>query len=142
YTSLGELCREADIISLHCPLTEDTRYIINEESIGWMKNKVMLINTSRGALVNTKDVIEGLKSGKIGYFGLDVYEEEEHLFFSDHSEEILQDELIARLLTFRNVLITGHQAFLTNEALNNIASTTIYNMDCFQGGTECSNELL
>jgi len=142
YVPMETLCRQSDIITLHCPLTEETRYIINDETIGLMKPGVMLINTSRGGLVNTKDVISALKNGKIGYFGMDVYEEEEHLFFSDHSEEILQDESIARLLTFRNVLITGHQAFLTREALENIAATTFHNVDCFEEGTECSNELL
>jgi D-lactate dehydrogenase len=141
YTSLENLFSEADIISLHCPLTEATKYLINAHAIQRMKDKVMLINTSRGGLVNTKDVIDGLKSGKIGYFGMDVYEEEEHLFFGDHSEEILQDETIARLLTFRNVMITGHQAFLTKEALQNIAETTINNLDCFEGGRECVTEL-
>ena len=106
-----------------------------------MKQGVMLINTSRGGLVKTKVVIEALKTGKVGYFGMDVYEEEEHLFFDDHSEEILLDETIARLLTFRNVLITGHQAFLTKEALKNIASTTINNLDCFQSKSDCPTEL-
>lgn len=142
YVTLKTLFQEADIISLHCPLIESTKYIINEQSIQWMKNKVMLINTGRGGLVNTKDVIAALKSGKIGFFGMDVYEEEEHLFFSDHSEEILQDETIARLLSFRNVLITGHQAFLTKEAIENISNTTIYNLNCFEKGNECPNELL
>ena len=141
YVSLDTLCKEADIISLHCPLNESTKYMINENTIAWMKNKVMLINTSRGGLVNTKAVIDALKTGQIGYFGMDVYEEEEHLFFDDHSEEILQDETIARLLTFRNVLITGHQAFLTKEALQNIASTTINNLDCFQSKSSCPTEL-
>ncbi len=141
YTSLQDLFKEADIISLHCPLNEKTKYLINNDSIKLMKDKVMLINTSRGGLVNTKDVIIALKTGKIGYFGMDVYEEEEHLFFADHSEDILQDETIARLLTFRNVLITGHQAFLTKEALNNIAVTTINNINCFQEKKLCSTEL-
>ena len=141
YRSLETLCTEADIISLHCPLNEATKYLINEGSIKWMKNKVMLINTSRGELVKTQDVIEALKNGKIGYFGMDVYEEEEQLFFSDHSEEILQDEIIARLLTFRNVLITGHQAFLTKEALENIALTTINNLNCFEDKKPCPTEL-
>ena len=141
YRSLETLCTEADIISLHCPLNEATKYLINEGSIKWMKNKVMLINTSRGELVKTQDVIEALKNGKIGYFGMDVYEEEEQLFFSDHSEEILQDEIIARLLTFRNVLITGHQAFLTKEALENIAITTINNLNCFEDRKPCLTEL-
>lgn len=141
YTSLETLCTEADIISLHCPLNEATKYLINEGSIKWMKDKVMLINTSRGELVKTQDVIEALKNGRIGYFGMDVYEEEEQLFFSDHSEEILQDEIIARLLTFRNVLITGHQAFLTKEALENIALTTINNLNCFEDKKPCPTEL-
>ena len=101
----------------------------------------MLINTSRGALVNTKDVIAGLKTGKIGYLGLDVYEEEAGLFFEDHSEDILQDDVISRLLTFKNVLITSHQAFLTDTALRNIADTTILNLDCFAKATTCPNEL-
>lgn len=142
YVPLKILFQEADIISLHCPLIESTKYIINEQSIQWMKSKVMLINTSRGGLVKTKDVIVALKSEKIGFFGMDVYEEEEHLFFSDHSEEILQDETIARLLSFRNVLITGHQAFLTKEAVENISSTAIYNLSCFEKESECPNELL
>lgn len=142
YVPMETLCRQSDIITLHCPLTEDTRYIINDETIGLMKAGVMLVNTSRGGLVKTKDVISALKNGKIGYFGMDVYEEEEQLFFNDHSEEILLDESIARLLTFRNVLITGHQAFLTREALENIAATTFHNVDYFEEGKECPNELL
>lgn len=142
YTSLEQLFSQADIITLHCPLHEGTKYIINEDTISLMKNGVMLINTSRGALVKTKAVITALKTSKIGYFGMDVYEEEEHLFFTDHSEEILMDETIARLLTFRNVLITGHQAFLTNEALENIANTTIHNLNCFEERKVCENELL
>ena len=141
YVPLEKLFGQADIISLHCPLMEKTKYLIRKETIDLMKPGVMLINTSRGGLVNTKDVINGLKSGKIGYLGLDVYEEEEHLFFADHSEEILLDESIARLLTFRNVLITGHQAFLTNEAIENIAKTTIFNADCFENAENCPNEL-
>lgn len=142
YVPMETLCRQSDVLTLHCPLTEETSYIINEKTIGLMKAGVMLINTSRGGLVKTKDVISALKNGKIGYFGMDVYEEEEHLFFGDHSEEILLDESIARLLTFRNVLITGHQAFLTKEALENIAATTFQNVDCFEEGNECPNELL
>jgi len=141
YVPLEKLFSESDIISLHCPLMEKTKYLIRKENIDSMKPGVMLINTSRGGLVNTKDVINGLKTGKIGYLGLDVYEEEEHLFFADHSEEILQDESIARLLTFRNVLITGHQAFLTNEAIENIARTTLFNADCFESQIKCANEL-
>lgn len=141
YTDLPTLYREADIITLHLPLTPETKYLINQESISKMKKGVMLINTSRGALVNTRDVIAGLKSGKIGYLGLDVYEQETGLFFEDHSENILQDDILSRLLTFKNVLITSHQAFLTQTALQNIADTTIHNLDCFEKGIECVNEL-
>ena len=101
----------------------------------------MLINTSRGGLVDTKAVIESLKTGKVGYFGMDVYEEEEGLFFEDHSDEILQDDVIARLMTFSNVLITSHQAFLTDTALTNIADTTIHNLDSFEKGTVSGNEV-
>lgn len=141
YTNIQTLYQEADIITLHVPLTSATRYLINQESISRMKPGVMLINTSRGALVNTKDVIAGLKNGRIGYLGLDVYEEEASLFFEDHSEDILQDDPISRLLTFKNVLITSHQAFLTDTALQNIADTTIHNLDCFANAATCENEL-
>ena len=141
YTDLETLYKESNIITLHVPLTSVTRYMINKESINKMKSGVMLINTSRGALVNTKDVIEGLKIRQIGYLGIDVYEEEAGLFFEDHSEDVLQDDTISRLLTFNNVLITSHQAFLTNTALDNIASTTIYNLDCFESESKCKNEL-
>jgi D-lactate dehydrogenase len=141
YTDLDTLYKQSDIITLHAPLTEETRYLINKTSIEKMKDGVMLINTSRGALVNTKNVIAGLKTGKIGYLGLDVYEEESKLFFADHSEDILQDDVISRLLTFKNVLITSHQAFLTDTALNNIAETTIYNLDCWEKNIASPNEL-
>ncbi len=141
YTDCETLCKECDIITLHAPLTNESKYIINHECISRMKKGVMLINTSRGALLDTKAVIEGLKSGKIGYFGMDVYEEEKGLFFEDHSEDILMDDTIARLMTFRNVIITGHQAFLTDTALMNIANTTIYNLDCFEKGILSGNEL-
>ncbi|MBC29655.1 MAG: hydroxyacid dehydrogenase [Muricauda sp.] len=141
FTDCQTLCSESDIISLHVPLTPETRHIIDAKQIGHMKKEVMLINTSRGALVDTKAVIEGLKSRKIGYFGIDVYEEEEGLFFEDHSEDILQDDVIARLMTFPNVLITSHQAFLTDTALTNIAETAIYNLDCFENGTVSGNEI-
>ena len=142
YTNYDKLYKDSDIISLHVPLTPETRYLINRESINKMKKGVMLINTSRGLLVNTKDVIGALKKGQIGYLGLDVYEEEAGLFFEDHSEDILQDDIISRLLSFRNVLITSHQAFLTDTALQNIADTTIYNLDCFEKGVKCSNEII
>lgn len=141
YTDYATLYKESDIITLHVPLLPETKYIINENIIAKMKPGVMLINTSRGALVNTKDVINGLKSGRIGYLGIDVYEEEAGLFFEDHSEDIVQDDVISRLLTFRNVLITSHQAFLTETALQNIADATVYNLDCFQKNIECKNNI-
>ncbi len=141
YTDYDTLYKETDIISLHVPLSTATRYMIKKESIKKMKQGVMLINTSRGALINTKDVIAGLKTGRIGYLGLDVYEEESGLFFEDHSDDILQDDIISRLLTFKNVLITSHQAFLTDTALSNIAATTVYNLDCFEEQIECKNEI-
>ena len=141
YTDYETLCKQSDIITLHVPLTEKTKYIINKDSIKMMKTGVMLINTSRGKLVNTKDVITALKSEHIGSFGIDVYEEEEGLFFEDHSETILQDDTIARLMSFRNVLITSHQAFLTDTALRNIVETTIDNLDCFAAADNNTNEI-
>jgi D-lactate dehydrogenase len=141
YTDYLDLCRRSDIISLHLPLTPESKYIINADTIDAMKPGVMLINTSRGALVDTKEVIKALKSGKIGSFGIDVYEEEDGLFFEDHSDRILQDDVIARLMTFQNVMITSHQAFLTHEALVAIAETTKYNLDCWEKGTPSKNEL-
>lgn len=141
YTDYKEICKRADIITLHLPLTPESKYIINTDSIGFMKEGVMLINTSRGALVDTKEVIKALKSGKIGAFGIDVYEEENGLFFEDHSDQILQDDVIARLMTFQNVMITSHQAFLTHEALVGIAETTNYNLDCWEKGIASKNEL-
>ncbi len=141
YTDCMSLCRQSDIITLHVPLNDQTKYIINQSCIDNMKKGVMLINTSRGGLVNTNNVIQALKQGKIGYFGMDVYEEEEGLFFEDHSEDVLQDDTIARLMTFQNVLITSHQGFLTATALQNIAETTIHNLSCFEKNTVCENEL-
>lgn len=141
YTDYETLLKESDIITLHVPLTNETKYLINKKCISKMKRGVMLINTSRGALINTKDVIQSLKTGQIGYLGMDVYEEESGLFFEDHSEEILQDDMIARLMTFKNVLITSHQAFLTDTALKNIAETTFNNLDCFEENCKNKNEL-
>ena len=141
YDSVDTLFRDSDIISLHAPLTEATRYLVNRKTIELMKKGVMLINTGRGGLVHTKDVIAGLKTGKIGYLGLDVYEEEKGLFFEDHSSDILQDDTIARLHTFQNVLVTSHQAFLTDTALMNIAATTVSNLDDFEHGKACANEV-
>lgn len=142
YTDFKSLCSQSDIITLHVPLNDHTKHIINRNAIHDMKRGVMLINTSRGALINTADVVQLLKTGHIGYFGTDVYEEEEGLFFEDHSEEILQDDIIARLMTFQNVLITSHQAFLTDTALGNIAETTIDNLNCFEKAVACENEIL
>lgn len=141
YTDHLSLCQRSDIITLHLPLAKETRYIISNDCIDVMKKGVMLINTSRGGLVNTKEVISALKSGKIGFFGMDVYEEEGGLFFEDHSDDILQDDVIARLMTFQNVLITSHQAFLTQEALVKIAETTAHNLDCWEADAVCENEL-
>jgi D-lactate dehydrogenase len=132
YVELNELLAQSDIITLHCPLTPENKYIINDAAIARMKNGVMLINTSRGALLDTVAIINGLKSGKIGYLGLDVYEEEERIFFEDRSGLILSDDVFARLLTFPNVIITGHQAFFTRGALLNIAATTIDNITKFE----------
>jgi D-lactate dehydrogenase len=134
YVALPELFGRSDIIALHCPLTPETYHIIDGESIEQMKPGAMLINTSRGALVDTRAVIEGLKSGRIGYVGLDVYEEEADLFFEDLSQHVIQDDVFSRLLTFPNVIITGHQGFFTEEALINIAETTIQNITAFEQG--------
>lgn len=136
YVSLSELYAQADIISLHCPLTEDTRHIINQKAIAKMKPGVMVINTGRGALIDTKAVIKGLKTGIIGYLGLDVYEEEEKLFFRDLSEAIIQDDIFLRLQTFPNVVITSHQAFFTKEAVENIMKTTLANISLFEKGSD------
>lgn len=130
--SLEDLLARSDIISLHCPLTPETRHLIDAAALARMKHGVMLINTSRGAVIDTRAVIDGLKSGRVGYLGLDVYEEEGDLFFEDLSEQVLQDDVFARLLTFRNVLITGHQAFFTREALEAIAETTVENISAFE----------
>jgi D-lactate dehydrogenase len=128
YVPLASLMAEADIVSLHCPLTPDTRHLIDARAIEGMKSGVMLINTSRGAVVDTPAVIQGLKSGRIGSLGLDVYEEEADYFFEDLSDTGIADDVLARLLTFPNVLITGHQGFFTREALDAIASTTLENL--------------
>ena len=141
YTSLNELLKFADIISLHCPLTTDTKYMINKDTISSMKTGVMLLNTSRGGLIQTRDVLVALKQSRIGYLGIDVYEQEETLFFNDLSESIVQDDLIARLISFPNVLITAHQGFFTNEALEQIASTTISNIHSFEEGVLSGNEV-
>jgi len=125
---LLEILQKADIVSLHCPLNEQTQHVINEGTIAFMKQGVMLINTSRGGLIDTPAVIKGLKSGKIGYLGIDVYEQEEKLFFRDLSGDIIQDDTIQRLLSFPNVLVTAHQAFFTEEALTQISRITFDNI--------------
>lgn len=141
YTDLPELLRESDIISLHCPLTPETYHIINEKAIDECKNGVVLINTSRGALVDTEALLKGIKSRKVGAACLDVYEEESDLFFEDNSGHILEDDILARLISMPNVIVTSHQAFLTREALDNIAETTINNIVTFFSNGQCPNEL-
>jgi D-lactate dehydrogenase len=138
YTSLDELLAASDIVSLHCPLMPDTRHLINSTSLASMKRGAMLINTSRGGLVDSQAVLEALKAGQLGHLGLDVYEEEGALFFEDHSDELLLDDVLARLLGFPNVLITAHQAFFTREALAQIASTTMINALAWRRGEPCN----
>lgn len=135
YLPLDALLAEAHIISLHCPLNDDTRHLINPASLSRMQRGAMLINTGRGALVNTPALIDALKSGQLGYLGLDVYEEEAQLFFEDRSDLPLQDDVLARLLTFPNVVVTAHQAFLTREALGAIAQTTLDNISGWAAGS-------
>ncbi|MCD8177739.1 MAG: 2-hydroxyacid dehydrogenase [Tannerellaceae bacterium] len=139
YTTLDELYKKSDIISLHCPLTEQTRYLINAESIQKMKKGVMLINTGRGQLINTYDLIEALKDNKIASAGLDVYEEEGDYFYEDVSDQIIDDDILARLLSFHNVIVTSHQAFFTKEAVHNIAETTLRNVQDFMAGRPLIN---
>ncbi|MBQ6272129.1 MAG: 2-hydroxyacid dehydrogenase [Clostridiales bacterium] len=141
YVSLDELFGRSDIISLHCPLTEDTLHLVNEESIGKMKKGVVLINTSRGALIDAEALLNGIKERKVGAACLDVYEEEADIFFQDYSGHILSDDVLARLISMPNVIVTSHQAFLTNEALKNIADTTIGNLREFSETGMCDNEL-
>jgi len=134
YLPLDQLLAEAQIISLHCPLNEHTRHLINLDSLSRMQRGAMLVNTGRGALVDTPALVDALKSGQLGYLGLDVYEEEAELFFEDRSDLPLQDDVLARLLTFPNVVITAHQAFLTKEALGAIAQTTLDNITAWAAG--------
>jgi D-lactate dehydrogenase len=139
YVSLAELWPASDVVTLHCPLTEATRHVVDARSIAAMKRGVMLINTGRGALIDTQAVVAGLKSGHIGYVGLDVYEEEADLFFEDRSSRVIQDDVFARLLTFPNVLVTGHQGFFTRDALRAIAETTLDNVSAFAQGLPLVN---
>ncbi len=141
YVELDELYAQSDIISLHCPLTSETYHLINSESIAKMKKGVMIINTGRGHLINTKDLIEGLKDARIGCAGLDVYEEESEYFFEDYSTSYVEDDVLARLLTLNNVVVTSHQAFFTKEALANIAETTLKNIEQFYREDSLDNEI-
>jgi D-lactate dehydrogenase len=141
YVTLDELFQRSDIITLHCPLTPETRYVINAESIAKMKDGVMIVNTGRGQLIDTNALIEGLKSRKIGSAALDVYEEEGNYFYEDTSDAIIVDDTLARLLSFNNVYVTSHQAFFTREALHNIANTTLRNVKDFVEGKSLINEV-
>ena len=142
YLPLPELLSRADVISLHCPLTNDTRYIINEETISYMKPGVLLVNTSRGMLIDSGALIEGLLSGKLVGVGLDVYEEEDGLFYEDRSSEIIEDGVLARLMTFPNVLITSHMGFFTKEAMQAIAIETLENAYMLEHGMPLINEVV
>lgn len=141
YVTLDALLGSSDIITLHCPLTPETHHLIDERALGLVRRGVMIINTSRGALVDTEAVIEALKDGRIGHLGLDVYEEEGDLFFEDLSDQVIQDDIFSRLLTFPNVLVTGHQGFFTGDALVQIAGTTLANVSAFEAGETTGNEL-
>jgi len=141
YVSFSELCKTADIISLHCPLSKDTHHIINKESIDIMKKGVILINTSRGALINSEELLNAIKEEKVGGAGLDVYEEETEIFYEDMSYSIIQDDILSGLISMPNVIVTSHQAFLTKEALNNIAETTFSNLTEFFDDKALTNEI-
>ena len=142
YVPLQRLFAESDIISLHCPLTSETRHMINADAIEVMKKGVVIVNTSRGGLIDAEALLEGIKARKIGAACLDVYEEEADIFFEDRSGHILNDDLLSRLISMPNVIVTSHQAFLTEEALNNIAETTVGNiLSCFNNDGICDNEL-
>ncbi len=139
YVELPQLLSESDILTLHCPLVPETRYLINDRAIAMMKPGAMLVNTSRGGIIETQAVIRGLKSGQLGSLAIDVYEEEADLFFEDLSDTVIHDDVFARLLTFPNVLITGHQAFFTSDALEQIAVTTLRNLTEIESGRSCAN---
>lgn len=141
YVELERLYRESDVISLHCPLTEQTRHIINADSLAMTKKGVIILNTGRGQLISTRDLISALKSGQIGAAGLDVYEEETDYFFEDHSDSYIQDDILARLMTFPNVLVTSHQAFFTREAVTNIVETTLANIKAYAEEGPLDNEI-
>lgn len=141
YETLENLLKKSDIISLHCPLTKDNKYFINDETVKMIKKGAYIINTSRGKLIDTQSLITGLKSGRIGAAGLDVYEEETELFFEDFSDEIIKDDTLSNLISMPNVIVTSHQAFLTREALDAIAKTTLENLKSFFNTGSCENEI-
>ena len=141
YVSLDELWERSDIISLHCPLTDENKYMINADTIAKMKKGVVILNTSRGALINSEALLEGIKDRKVGAACLDVYEEESNIFFHDYSNHIVNDDILARLISMPNVIVTSHQAFLTREALANIADTTLANIREFYKTDRCANEV-
>ncbi len=142
YVSLDDLLRQSDVISLHCPLTDETRHLIDGAAIAKMKKGVVVVNTSRGALIDAEALLEGIKERKIGAACLDVYEEEADVFFEDRSGHIMDDELLSRLLSMPNVIVTSHQAFLTQDALDNIAETTVNNiLSYYKNAGLCDNEL-
>ncbi|KAE8151732.1 hypothetical protein BDV25DRAFT_87775 [Aspergillus avenaceus] len=142
FVDLEDLLSQSDIVSLHCPLTDGTRHIIDDHNLSRMKKGALLVNTSRGGLVNTKAIIKALKSGQLGGVALDVYEEEGALFYNDHSGEIIHDDVLMRLMTFPNVLVCGHQAFFTDEALSEIAGVTLGNLEDFVERRTCKNSLV
>ncbi|MCP3699936.1 MAG: 2-hydroxyacid dehydrogenase [Aliivibrio sp.] len=142
YTTLDEIFAKSDVITLHCPLTPENMHLLDTDSFEKMKDGVMIINTSRGGLLNSANAIEALKAGKIGALGLDVYDHEKELFFQDKSNDIITDDVFRRLSACHNVLFTGHQAFLTEEALDNIAATTLGSIDAFSKGEHSGNELI
>ena len=141
YVGLDEIFQRSDVLSLHCPLTEETKHVVNHDRMKMMKHDAVIINTGRGALIDSKALVHALKHGHIGGIGMDVYEEESKYFFSDWSTDIMTDDTLARLLTFPNVIITGHQAFLTTNALKNLAETTLENVKAFAAGAELVNEV-
>ncbi|PHQ37127.1 2-hydroxyacid dehydrogenase [Rhodopirellula bahusiensis] len=142
YVELEQLLAESDLVSLQCPLTPETHHLIDADRLSKMKRGAMLVNTSRGGLVDTSAAIEGLKSGQLGGFALDVYEEESGVFFEDLSQQVMQDDVLSRLMTFPNVLVTSHQAFFTREALETIAQTTLQSIGAFSRGEELVNEVV
>ena len=141
YVGLDEIFQRSDVLSLHCPLTEETKHVVNHDRMKMMKHDAVIINTGRGALIDSKALVHALKHGHIGGIGMDVYEEESKYFFSDWSTDIMTDDTLARLLTFPNVIITGHQAFLTTNALKNLAETTLENIKAFTAGAQLVNEV-